>query len=101
MLQDIDATVAPTVMIERCGNEDAKFSTADPSAGQVNFISPREELLVGSKASYINAERLPDIANLTIHRVPQVRLFDPVEDSLHWLVSAVALGYLLLTFVGI
>jgi hypothetical protein len=54
--------------------------------------------------SEVNSSRrqavmLPDIVYLTRKRARAMRLIDPVEDSFYLLISAAALGFLIITFL--
>jgi hypothetical protein len=44
---------------------------------------------------------LPDIVYLTRQRARAMRLINPVEDSFYLLISAAALGLLIIAFLGL
>ena len=101
MLQQIDATVAPTVSIKPCAGEFGKHSTDKSSANVIRLFALIDQVSVESSPSRVDTERLADIDGLTFRRLRQPRLIDPLEDPLHVLIAAVTLGYLATVFLGL
>jgi hypothetical protein len=100
MLQEIDATIAPTVSIKPCAGESGKHSTDKSSADEIRLFALIDQVSVESSPSGVDAERLADIDGLTFGRRRQPRLIDPLEDPLYVLIAAVTLGYLVIVFLG-
>ena len=101
MLQEIDATVAPTVSINPCAGESGKPSTDTSAAVVIRLFALSDQVSVGSDPSRMDAERLADFDGLTLRRRRQPRLIDPLEDSLHILILAAALGYLVVALLSL
>ena len=100
MLQEIDATLAPTVSIKQCAGESGKPSTDKSSADVIRLFAPNEQVSVGSNLSRMDAERLAEIGGLSFRRRRQPRSIDHLEESLHILISVAALGYLIIALLG-
>jgi hypothetical protein len=101
MLQEIDATVAPTVSIKPGAGECGKPST-DKSAGAViRLFALHDQVSVQSNPAPMDAERMADIGGLSFRLRRQLRLVDPLEDSLHILISAAVLVYLMIAALSL
>jgi hypothetical protein len=101
MLQEIEATVAPTVSIKPCAGESGEHPTDKTSADVIKLFAPSDQVSVEWNPSRMDAEWLADIDGLGFRRRRQPRLIDPIEDSLHILISAAALGYLIIALLGL
>jgi hypothetical protein len=101
MLQESDSRAAPTISTTPYAVEIEEECTAGPSASVIDFFDAREQKASASHASSRNPIPLPDTVYLTRKRARAIRLIDPVEDWLYLLISAVALGFLIITFLGL
>jgi hypothetical protein len=101
MLQEIDATIGPTVSIKLSDREVSKLSSDEYAADVINFFSAPEQASVRLNAQCVEAEQWASIAGLTVHREREPRLIDPIEDSLYMLISAAALGYLVIALLSL
>ena len=99
MLQEIDATVAPTVSIKPCAGESGKPSTGKSAAVVIRLFALSDT--VESNPSRVDAQRLADFDGLTLRRRRQPRLIDSLDDPLHALIAAVMLGYLVIVLLGL
>ena len=101
MLQDTDNTAALSVSANPRADEAKEVSVASFSALVIDFLDAHEQEPAPDNASRREADRLAEIVDFTRKRERATRLIDPVEDSLHLLILAAALGYLLIAFLGL
>jgi hypothetical protein len=101
MLQESDSRVAPTISTKPYAVEIKEECAARSSASVIDFFDAREQKASASDASGRNPVLLPDTVYLTRKRARAIRLINPVEDWLYLLISAVTLGFLMITFLGL
>jgi hypothetical protein len=101
MLQESDSRVAPTILTKPYTVETKAECVAKSSASVIDLFDAREQKASAPKASSRNPVLLPDTVYLTRKRARAIRWINPVEDWFYLLISAVALGFLITTFLGL
>ena len=101
MLQESDSRVARTISTDPHTVEIEEERVAGSSVRMIDFFDTPEQEPSASNSSGRKPVMLPEIVYLTRKRARAMRWISPVEDSLYLLISAAALGFLIITFLGL
>ena len=101
MWQESDSRVAPTISTKPHTVEIEEERDAGSSGNVVDLFDAREQEPSASNSSGRKPVLLPDIVYLTRQRARAMRFINPVEDSFYLLISAAALGVLIIAFLGL
>ena len=101
MLQESDSRVARTISTNPHTVEVEEERVAESSVRMIDFFDSREQEPSASNSSGRTPVLLPDIVYLTRKRARAMRFISPVEDSLYLLISAAAVGFLVIAILGL
>jgi hypothetical protein len=101
MLPESDSRVARTISTKLQTVEIEEERVAGSSVRMIDFFDTPDQERSASNSSGRKPVMLPDIVYLTRKRARAMRWISPVEDSLYLLISAAAVGFLAIIFLGL